>query len=203
MRSLIDHARGFPKRIEDRREEFARLASGQRPQALFISCSDSRVMPSLFTGARPGEIFELRTAGNIVPRYRPQAACAVAGTLEFAIEALHVPDIVVCGHSHCGAVRALIHRPTVTDMPLVERWIDWAGHRPAPSAEREPSPSPDDDADAVTRHHVLTQLEHLRTYPCVARRLADGRLRLHAWFYTVETGRVLAHRPGTGAFEPL
>jgi carbonic anhydrase len=131
MQSLINHARGFPAKIADRQEEFAKLARGQRPQALFISCSDSRVMPSLFTGARPGELFELRTAGNIVPRYRPQATCGVAGTLEFAVTALDVPDIVLCGHSHCGAVQGLIRRQTVQAMPLVERWLTVAGHRPA------------------------------------------------------------------------
>ncbi|GII77048.1 carbonic anhydrase [Sphaerisporangium rufum] len=201
MKALIDHARMFPQQIEDRRDEFAELAHGQRPQALFISCSDSRVVPALFTGARPGEIFELRTAGNIVPRYGWPAACAVAGTLEFAVEALQVPEIVVCGHSHCGAVRALINRRSVRDMPLVERWITRAGHAPDSPAEHDLLPDP--DHEAVARRHLLTQLGHLTTYPCVARRLAEGRLRLHAWFYTIDTGRVFAHRPDTGAFDPL
>ncbi|SBW26340.1 carbonic anhydrase [Candidatus Protofrankia californiensis] len=200
MQSLIDHARSFPAKIDDRREEFARLVRGQRPQALFISCSDSRVMPSLITGARPGEIFELRTAGNIVPSYHPQVTCGVAGTLEFAVKALNVPDIVICGHSHCGAVQALIRRETVQSMPLVERWLARASHRPD---KPESTRATGEDPDAVAKQHLLTQLGHLQTYPCVARRLASGRLRLHAWFYTVETGEVLAHRPGAREFQPL
>ncbi|HEY5836748.1 carbonic anhydrase [Streptomyces sp.] len=192
MQSLIDHARVFPAKIADRQREFAELARGQHPQALFIACSDSRVMPSLFTGARPGEIFELRTAGNIVPPYRPQAACAVPGTLEFAVEALDVPEIVVCGHTHCGAVKGLIRPQAMETMPLVAQWLTSAGHRAL-----------DEDPDSVARHHLLTQIDHLRSYPFVARRLADGKLRLHAWFYAVDTGELLAHDPGAGEFRPL
>ncbi|MDT9695152.1 carbonic anhydrase [Streptomyces sp. P17] len=202
MQSLIEHARTFPAKIVDRQDEFAHLAEGQKPQALFISCSDSRVIPSLFTGAAPGDLFELRTAGNIVPRYRTQAACGVAGSLEFAVQALRIPDIVVCGHSHCGAVQALMREQTVQTMPLVRRWLTWAGHRPG-SDEPWQTRGLGDDLVAVTQRHVLTQLDHLRSYPFIARRLTSGQLRLHAWHYTVETGEVLACAPGARAFQPL
>jgi hypothetical protein len=148
MQSLIEHARTFPKTIADQQEEFERLTRGQKPQALFISCSDSRVIPSLFTGARPGDIFELRTAGNIVPRYRPHAACGVAGSLEFALQALQVPDIIVCGHSHCGAVQGLMREQAVQLMPLLRRCPQpstalprTSRGRPRASA-RTPPPSP-------------------------------------------------------------
>ncbi|WP_329245440.1 carbonic anhydrase [Streptomyces pseudovenezuelae] len=202
MQSLIEHARTFPEKIADQQEEFERLARGQQPQALFISCSDSRVIPSMFTGARPGDIFELRTAGNIVPRYRPQAACGVAGSLEFALQVLQVPDIVVCGHSHCGAVQGLMREQSVQTMPLLRRWLSWAEYR-ATGDEPWQTQGLGDDPTAVTQQHVLTQLEHLRSYPYVARRIASGRLRLHAWFYTVETGEVLACAPGSRTFKPL
>ncbi|MCZ0990945.1 carbonic anhydrase [Streptomyces diastatochromogenes] len=202
MQSLIDHARTFPAKIADRQEEFERLARGQQPQALFISCSDSRVIPSMFTGARPGDIFELRTAGNIVPRYRPQAACGVAGSLEFALQALQVPDIVVCGHSHCGAVQGLMREQNVRTMPLLRRWLSWAEYR-ASGNEPWQTQGLGEDPTAVAQQHVLTQLEHLRSYPYVARRITSGRLRLHAWFYTVETGEVLACAPGSRTFKPL
>ncbi|WP_031106818.1 carbonic anhydrase [Streptomyces sp. NRRL S-146] len=202
MQSLIEHARTFPEKIADQQEEFERLARGQQPQALFISCSDSRVIPSMFTGARPGDLFELRTAGNIVPRYRPQAACGVAGSLEFALQVLQVPDIVVCGHSHCGAVQGLMREQSVHTMPLLRRWLSWAEYR-ATANEPWQTQGLGDDPTAVTQRHVLTQLEHLRSYPCVARRIESGRLRLHAWFYTVETGEVLACAPGSRTFKPL
>ncbi|MEU2111021.1 carbonic anhydrase [Streptomyces sp. NPDC019507] len=202
MQSLIDHARRFPARIAGQQDAYAALARGQRPQALFITCSDSRVIPALITGARPGDVFEVRTAGNIVPPWRPGAACAVGGSLEFALEALEVPDVVVCGHSHCGAVQGLLREQDVRSMPLVRRWLTRAGHR---TGRDEPAPasSTDEELTSAVQRHVLTQLDHLRTYPCVARRLDSGRLRLHAWYYTVESGEVLACAPGGRAFRPL
>ncbi|MBA2810243.1 carbonic anhydrase [Streptomyces sp. KM273126] len=202
MQTLIEHARTFPEKISDQQEEFAQLVQGQQPQALFISCSDSRVIPALFTGARPGDLFELRTAGNIVPPYRSQAACGVAGSLEFAVQALQVPDIVVCGHSHCGAVQGLMREQNVRTMPLVRHWLSRAGHH---SRTDEPwqTQGLGEDPTPVTQEHVLTQLDHLRSYPFIARRLSSGRLRLHAWYYTVETGEVLAATPGRRTFKPL
>ena len=104
MQPLIDYARTFRHQTAARPEEFARLAEGQAPQALFITCSDSRVIPSLITGARPGELFELRTAGNIVPPYGSGQPSGETATIEYAVEVLGVTDVVVCGHSHCGAV---------------------------------------------------------------------------------------------------
>ncbi|ALV33524.1 carbonic anhydrase [Streptomyces sp. CdTB01] len=202
MHHLIEHARTFSEKIADQREEFARLAQGQQPQALFISCSDSRVIPSMFTGARPGDLFELRTAGNIVPPYQGQTACGVAGSLEFAVHALQVPDIILCGHSHCGAVQGLLREQNVQTMPLVRRWLAKAGHRTRPDEPWQTQGLGEDTA-AATQRHVLTQLEHLRSYPFIARRLESGRLRLHGWYYTVETGEVLFAVPGARAFRPL
>ncbi|MCX5270059.1 MULTISPECIES: carbonic anhydrase [Streptomyces] len=202
MQSLIDHARSFPAKIADHQQDFANLARGQRPMAVFVSCSDSRVIPSLITGARPGEIFELRTAGNIVPRYRASASCGVAASLEFAVKALQVPDIIVCGHSHCGAVQGLMHRQSLESLPLMQRWLAGAGHiRERLVAARAKSLG--DDPVEVTQRHLLTQLDHLRSYPWIAQRLSAGRLRLHGWYYTVDTGEVLACQPGSREFRRL
>lgn len=197
MHSLIANARNFPATIADQREHYARLPLGQRPQALFICCSDSRVMPSRFTGAGPGELFEVRTAGNIVPPYRPDAGCAVAGSIEFALEALNVPEIVVCGHSHCGAVAGLAQPGITEQTPLLRRWLDLAGYQFDPAAHTH------DDTSTLTLRHVLTQIDHLRGYPAVRRRLHEGRLRLHAWFYAIDTGRVSAFEAATGTFAAL
>ncbi|MFF0130331.1 carbonic anhydrase [Streptomyces mirabilis] len=202
MQTLIEHARTFPAKATADEQDFAHLARGQQPQALFIACSDSRVIPSLFTGSRPSEIFELRTAGNIVPPYRPQAACAVAGTIEFAVTALKVPDVVVCGHSHCGAVQGLINERSVQTMPLVRRWLTLAGHRRT-DGEPELLRAVGEDSTSAAQRHLLAQLENLRGYPAVARRLAAGRLRLHAWYYTVESGQVLNCPTGSQIFKPL
>src|SRR5215207_6624238 len=130
MQPLIDHARSFRKQSAARSEEFARLAQGQSPQALFITCSDSRVVPALITGARPGELFELRTAGNIVPPYASEHPTSEAATIEYAVEVLGVNDIVVCGHSHCGAVGALVRGDDLTAVPAVRDWLTHAAPRP-------------------------------------------------------------------------
>ncbi|MGW7673982.1 carbonic anhydrase [Streptomyces sp. NPDC054775] len=203
MKAFIDHARDFRARIAERheeREQFARLAHGQAPQALFITCSDSRVIPSLITGARPGELFELRTAGNAVPAYgdgrgrRP--ASAEAATIEYAVSILGVADIVVCGHSHCGAVGAKARGDDLAAVPAVREWL----------SEQLPDGLPADDgpdATAPVQWHVRAQLARLRGYPCVAERMTDGQLGLHGWFYEVHTGLVLAHEPSIDAYLPL
>ncbi|MDX2598279.1 MULTISPECIES: carbonic anhydrase [Streptomyces] len=192
MQPLIDNARTFGQRPE----EFAELAEGQSPQVLFITCSDSRVVPALITGARPGELFELRTAGNIVPPYASQHPTGEAATIEYAVEVLGVRDIVVCGHSHCGAVGALVRGDDLTAVPAVRDWLAQATPRPAGTAE-------DPEVAEAVQSHVLTQLLRLRSYPCVERRLARGGLGLHGWYYEVHTGAVRTHRARTDTFEAL
>lgn len=201
MQSLIDNARLFPERVADRRTDLVRLAEGQRPEALFITCSDSRVVPALITGAGPGELFELRTAGNIVPVHHAERVTAEAATIEYAVEVLEVANVIVCGHSHCGAVGALLRADDLPALPTVRRWLSHTEpHDPVRDAVT------DADGPAITsavQRHVLTQLDRLRTHPSIAARVDEGRLALHAWFYAIDTGVVSAHRPDAGAFLPL
>ncbi|MGW3263239.1 carbonic anhydrase [Streptomyces sp. NPDC001056] len=192
MQPLIDNARNFGHRPE----EFARLADGQSPQVLFITCSDSRVVPALITGAGPGELFELRTAGNIVPPHTSTHPTSEAATIEYAVEVLGVRDIVVCGHSHCGAVGALVRGDDLTAVPAVRDWLAHAAPRPSGAPE-------DPEVAEGVQSHVLTQLLRLRSYPCVERGLTEGRLGLHGWYYEVHTGAVRAHRADTDTFESL
>lgn len=206
MQSFIHHARDFHARIAtraDEKERFGRLALGQSPEVLFITCSDSRVMPSLFTGAEPGQLFELRTAGNAVPPYggsgdRPSGEAA---TIEYAVSVLKVPDIVVCGHSHCGAVGARVRGEDLAAVPAVDGWLSSQLAEPAELAG-EADECTAEVVGAVQRH-VLAQLERLRRYPCVQQGLDAGTLRLHGWFYAVDTGLVLEHQPAYDAFLPL
>ncbi|MGW2832377.1 carbonic anhydrase [Streptomyces sp. NPDC001286] len=192
MQPLIDNARTFGQRPE----EFAKLAEGQSPQVLFITCSDSRVVPALITGARPGELFELRTAGNIVPPYASEHPTSEACTIEYAVEVLGVSNVVVCGHSHCGAVGALVRGDDLDAVPAVRDWLSHATPRPSGTVE-------DPTVAEGVQSHVLTQLLRLRSYPYIDKKLADGRLTLHAWFYEVHTGAVLAHDPAADAFKAL
>ncbi|WP_055532664.1 carbonic anhydrase [Streptomyces graminilatus] len=196
MQPLIDNARTFGQRPE----EFAKLAEGQSPQVLFITCSDSRVVPALITGARPGELFELRTAGNIVPPYVSASPTGEAATIEYAVEVLGVSDIVVCGHSHCGAVGALVRGDDLTAVPAVRDWLAHAADEPEPS---DPSDHGDPTVSSAVQNHVLAQLLRLRSYPCVEQRMAKNGLRLRGWYYEVHTGAVREHRAATDTFEAL
>ncbi|MFG2138174.1 carbonic anhydrase [Streptomyces sp. NPDC048650] len=200
METFIQHARGRTARIAERSEEreaYGRLADGQSPLALFITCSDSRVVPSLITGAQPGELFELRTAGNAVPVYQEgMAACSEAATLEYAMRVLAVADIVVCGHSHCGAVGAKARDEDLTGAPAVRDWLAQNLSDELPGAD-EPA------LTAAVQRHVSEQLDRLRGYPCVQERLAAGEVTLHGWFYEVHTGAISVHQPATDAFLPL
>lgn len=194
MQPLIDHARAHGRNPE----RFAPHAAGQSPHTLFITCSDSRVVPSLITGARPGELFELRTAGNIVPPTTGHPT-SEAATIEYAVDVLGVQDIVVCGHSHCGAVGALVRDDDLTAVPAVRDWLAHAAHRPAP----EDADPDDPEVARAVQQHVLAQLLRLRSHPCVSRRLTTGRLRLHGWYYEVHTGAVQAHDAATDTFTAL
>ncbi|TJZ58909.1 carbonic anhydrase [Streptomyces piniterrae] len=200
METFIQHARGLTARIADRREDretFGRLAAGQSPLALFITCSDSRVIPSLITGAQPGELFELRTAGNAVPEYQEgMSASSEAATIEYAMRVLGVADIVVCGHSHCGAVGAKIRGEDLTGVPAVRDWLTQQLSDALPKDE-EPTVA------AAVQQHVREQLNRLRRYPCVQERLASGEVKLHGWFYEVHTGLVVSHHPDSDLFLPL
>ncbi|GAA4560259.1 MULTISPECIES: carbonic anhydrase [Streptomyces] len=187
MKALLDRARTFRTRVDFNSGEYRKLAEGQYPEALFITCSDSRVIPAMITGARPGEIFELRNAGNIVPPYGRPGACGEAATIEYALEVLGVQDIVVCGHSHCGAMGALKSGDDLSALPGVDAWLRIA--RPELASVLETAPD-DPSLPEVSQGNVVNQLAALRSYPVVRQRLDSGRLRLHGWYYEVDTGFV-------------
>jgi carbonic anhydrase len=195
MRSLIDNARTFSERAADLRH----FADGQHPTVLFIACSDSRVVPALITGAAPGDLFELRTAGNIVPVYDPNRAFGETATIEFAVEVLKVKHIVVCGHSHCGAVNAILYPGAKSALPAVHQWLDDTGPH---DETRKASDFLDGSAlTSAVQRHIQVQLDRLRGHPSVAGQLEYGRLSLHGWFYAVDAGVVSVLHDGS--FSPL
>jgi carbonic anhydrase len=181
---------------------FEQLAKGQNPETLFITCSDSRIDPNLLTQAKPGDLFILRNAGNIVPPHGAGNG-GEAATIEFAVSALGVKDIIICGHSHCGAMRGLLHPEYVADLPAVSSWLSHAettrrimrdnySHLDGPSL-----------LTATVEENVLVQLENLRTLPSVASRMVRGDLHLHGWVYKIETGEVFAYNPENSQFVKL
>ena len=187
MQTLLEHARSFRRRDDFDSGEYRKLADGQYPQALFITCSDSRVIPALITGARPGEIFELRNAGNIVPPHGMHPVSGEVATIEYALEVLGVRDVIVCGHSHCGAMGALASGADLSHMPGVGAWLDVARPGLAPklgSTEGEPC------TKDLAQLNVRNQLDTLKEYPAARRRLENGQLRLHGWFYHVDSAEL-------------
>ncbi|GAB2529467.1 carbonic anhydrase [Nocardia heshunensis] len=175
---------------------FARLADDHRPGALFIGCSDARVVPELITSAEAGELFVIRTAGNLVPPYTRGAANGVVASVEYAVSVLGVTDIVVCGHSGCGAMTALAQGQDLSEMPAV---ADWLSHADAAKARIDPEITGAAAISALVRHNVVAQLANLATHPAVARALTRDALALHGWVYDIGSGRVEALDPA-GAF---
>ncbi len=187
-------------------ERFRKLASGQAPLALFISCSDSRVMPSLVTSARPGDLFNVRNVGNLIP---PAAADGIstgdlseAGAVEYALLVLKVSEIIVCGHSECGAMKAVAAAyDGQVDAPNLSRWLQHA----QVAVDRLECEGRVDARlkpyDRISQINVLLQLEHLASYPIVRERVAAGTVRLHGWWFDVVSGSMYAYEPAFGRFE--
>lgn len=184
------------------REFYELLALGQSPETLFITCSDSRINPNLITQTRPGELFILRNAGNIIP---PHGAAngGEGATIEYAVAALGVKDIIVCGHSHCGAMQGLLGPDGLDELPAMRSWLDHAERTRRVMRESYHELEGEALFTATVQENVLAQLENLRTHPAVAGRLALGDLHLHGWVYKIETGEVFAFDPGAGQFVPL
>lgn len=189
--------------FDNQREFFARLAGGQHPEAVFITCSDSRLVPNVITQTAPGELFVLRNAGNMVPPYGA-AGGGEAATIEFAIEALDVKHIIVCGHLHCGVINALLNPQSVERMPLVKAWLTQAeATRRIVQENYRSDYSGEELLSIATQEHVLVQLENLQTHPAVAARLVRRELTLHGWVFKIETGEVFAYSDELGRFSPL
>jgi carbonic anhydrase len=202
MDEIIAGVRSFQRDVYPQNWElFERLAKGQSPEALMITCSDSRVDPYLLTQAQPGKLFELRNAGNIVPRYG-QLVGGVTATIEFAVVALCVPNIIVCGHSGCGAMAGLLNSEQLRGMPRVAEWLKHAAVVRDSMAAAGQLDAPDALERAVEAN-VIVQLDHLRTHPSVAENLNAGRINLHGWVYHIATGEVTAYNQEQGAFVPL
>ena len=196
MKKLIKGLRQFQSQyVSSHQGLFEQLAHGQKPRVLFIACSDSRVDPNLIVQADPGEIFVLRNAGNIVPPYGA-ANGGEGATIEYAIQGLGVSDIIVCGHSHCGAMKGLFKLKELQEsMPLVCHWLDHAEATRRVVLENYSACSKDELVEIAVAENVLTQIDNLRTYPAVRSRLNQGVLRLHAWVYDIGTGEVHAYDP--------
>jgi carbonic anhydrase len=203
VQQLVAGVHRFRREVfRQQRELFERLASGQSPQTLFITCSDSRIDPNLITHTDPGDLFVLRNAGNIVPAYGAGSGGEVA-TIEFAVVGLGVSDIVVCGHSHCGAMKGLLHPEYLTEMPAVAQFLHYAEATRRIARSKYAALSGGALLDATIEENVLVQLENLQTHPAVAAAIATDQLKLHGWVYDIASGEVHAYAEEAGQFVPL
>jgi carbonic anhydrase len=208
MQRLIEGVHKFRNdEFGNYRKLFRRLSQdGQNPHTLFITCSDSRVLAELITQSKPGDLFVVKNIGNIVPSASATGDTnSTAAAIEFAVETVRVDDIVICGHSQCGAIDALLGRTPVSDStPHLRDWLKLA----TPVLEMlktEYKDLHDENArsTAAALENVLYGLDNLHSYPCVQERLADGSLRLHGWFFKIATAELFAYDPESRQFAPL
>lgn len=193
---LVDGIQRFKSEVVPVKQAlFAELATGQSPPTLVITCADSRIDPSLITQSEPGDIFVVRNAGNIVPRLEEDGSSpdGNAASIEYAITALNVQHVVVCGHASCGAMGGLQNLDGLDALPSVRRWLEHSESLLDTSAAT--------DLDALIEANVLLQLEHLKAYPGVSEKVESGELTLHGWVYDIGSGDVRAY--DGSSFTPL
>lgn len=202
MQDIIDGFLKFQRNaFPERAGLFKDLANQQSPLALFISCSDSRLVPELVTQREPGDLFVIRNAGNIVPSYGPEPG-GVSASVEYAVAALKVSDIVICGHSDCGAMTAIATCKCLDHMPAVASWLRYADSGRVVNEARQHVDQQAKVASMV-RENVIAQLANLQTHPSVRLALEEKRVTLHGWVYDIESGCIQAFNSRTGQFVPL
>jgi carbonic anhydrase len=190
VKRILDGLSRFQNEVfPEERELFGRLATGQSPETLFITCSDSTIVPDLITQTKPGDLFICRNAGNIVPHYG-ETMGGVSATIEYAVMALNVKDIIICGHSDCGAMKGVLHREKTAGMPSFTAWLRHAEIARFILNENYENLSEKERLDVLIEENVIAQVDNLRTHPSVASRLMRDRVNLHGWVYTIETGEV-------------
>jgi carbonic anhydrase len=201
MKKLITGLREFKSDYFDSNLDlFEPLTHGQKPRVLFITCSDSRIVPSLMTNTEPGELFVIRNAGNMIPPFGATNG-GEGAAVEYAIQALGIEHIVVCGHSHCGAMKGLLSLNKLQDnMPLVYDWLKQAEATRRLVRENYSQYDGEELLEITVAENVLTQIENLKTYPVVRSRLFQGKIQIFGWVYYLETGEVLAYDPQTHTY---
>jgi carbonic anhydrase len=200
MRRLIEGFRLFHQTYyQQHRDMFDQLAQGQSPKAMVISCCDSRVDPALIFNAAPGDIFTLRNVANLVPPFSPDGNYhGTSAAIEFAVESLNVEHIIILGHAHCGGITALLG---AHEGEFIGPWMRMA----EPARDIALAQVGDGDHEALHRvcelETIKLSLANLAAFPCVHRRVADGKLALHGWYFDIERGELLAMENVDGVFE--
>lgn len=187
----------------EHRELYEQLAARQQnPMALFITCSDSRVIPGRITQTVPGDLFEIRNAGNIVPPHGA-ASGGEQATIEYSLDVLGIKNIIVCGHSQCGAMKAMLQEAPLEQLPAAKAWFANAEATKRITKEKYNGLPFEQLWTLATQENVLVQMNHVSTHPCVAARLASGRVCVYGWYYDIGSGAVLQYDQSQGRFVEL
>jgi carbonic anhydrase len=204
LATLLEGVRRFRKEVYPKNSERYREAmkKPQRPHTLFITCADSRIDPEALTQSGPGDIFVTRNIGNLVPAYG-QMLGGVSAVIEYAVQALQVSQIVVCGHTGCGAMIGLLNRDQVVSMPTVNAWLQNAEAALSVVDAHHKEVSPEVRLNSLIRENVLLQLNHLKTHPSVAGKVAEKKLSLYGWVYNIGDGHVDMYSPESHKFVTL
>ncbi len=191
MKKILEGLAEFQRHVyPEHRELFDRLKDNQNPSVLFITCSDSRVAPNLILQADPGDLFIIRTEGNMVPPYGRQPG-GVSASIEYAVEVLGIRDIVLCGHSDCGAMKAVLHPEKVTALPEVAGWVKHGEMARRRFEALETKPEGKEALDRLAQFNVVQQLKHLVAYPFIRRLIEKREIEVYGWHYMIESGKVL------------
>lgn len=203
MKDLLNGLAHFEQNVfPQERELFQSLSSQQRPEILLLACSDSRVVPSMFLQAKPGDLFVCRNAGNIAPAHG-EVTGGVSATIEYAVRVLGVKHIVVCGHSDCGAMKALLHREKVAHLPAVASWLRYAERAVAVVEHLYGDLSEAERLKMLIRENVTAQIANLMTHGSVAAAVAAGKLQIHGWVFDIGEGRFDIWDQRENTFKPL
>ncbi len=203
MKEILEGVARFQSEIFPKQQAFfQQLADGQEPKALFLTCADSRIDPNLITQTEPGELFVCRNAGNIVPPHSGVTG-GVTASVEYAVAVLNVPHVIVCGHTHCGAMHGVMYPKSTKNLPHVTAWLNHSRAALQVVNATRPNLSGEERLRALIEQNTLAQIQHLKTHPHVAAQLAVGNIQLHAWVYEIESGKILTYDEGLGRFVPL
>ena len=203
VESILRGLKRFQKLVYPKhRDLFQKLALGQRPEALFITCADSRIDPCMLTQTKPGKLFICRVIGNVVPRY-PKTIGGVSATIEYAVGVLRVADVIVCGHTDCGVMKGVLNPKALEPLSNVTAWLRHAQPARRAVAKSRGQLAVPEFLVALTERNVAEQLKNLRTHPTVAARLRQGNLRLHGWVYHIGQGIVTVYDSDRNSFFPI
>lgn len=203
LQKIIQGVNQFQQKVyPGKQARFHSLAKAQHPKILFITCSDSRIDPALITQTEPGDMFLIQNAGNIVPPYG-SAYGGTGASIEYAVAALNVEHVIICGHSACGAMGALLNKSAIDHLPTVKHWLSMAETTRILMEVQTQGLNDQERVDACIKLNIPVQLSHLKTLPSVAAKIQKNEIQLHGWVYHIDSGEIDVYQEEGNQFIPF